>query len=152
MPRFVKQATPQPLDLFDFWVGDWDITWANGRGRNTITKILDGKVIEENFVAAAGQNGQPPLKGRSLSVYHTATKTWRQTWVDNQGGFIVLSALVDGDKRLFQTAPRKNGDKEVVQRMVFFDIQKSRFTWNWESSTDGGKTWQLTWQIHYQRR
>ena len=144
--------TQQPTDLFDFWVGDWDISWTGGRGRNQITRILDGKVIEENFVAEKGTNGQPPLKGRSLSVYSTATKTWQQTWVDNQGGFIVLSAATDGDKRLFQTAVRKNGARDVTDRMVFHKIQKNSFTWDWEHSTDGGKTWQLGWQILYKRR
>lgn len=154
---FGKQAA-QPLDLFDFWVGDWDVSWdgssgsAAGKGRNQITRILDGKVLEESFVAAAGQGAQPPLKGRSVSVFDTASKLWRQTWVDNQGGFIVLSAHTDGDKRIFQTAPRKNGAKETMQRMVFHDIQKNSFTWDWESSSDGGKTWQLGWRIAYKRR
>ena len=81
---FSKQAA-QPLDLFDFWVGDWDVSWgassgsAAGKGRNQITKILDGKVLEESFVAEASQGGQPPLKGRSVSVFDTASKLWRQT-------------------------------------------------------------------------
>jgi hypothetical protein len=30
---------------FDFWIGEWALTWAeNGRGRNVVTKILDGKL------------------------------------------------------------------------------------------------------------
>ena len=157
MGRFLGRQAPQALDLFDFWVGDWDVRWKNpdgstGTGRNQITKILDGKVLEENFVAAAGQGGQPPLKGRSVSVFHTASKTWRQTWVDNQGGFIVLAALVEGEKRLFQTPMRKNGDKESGSRMVFYNIQRSGFTWDWEATQDGGKSWQLSWRIEYRRR
>jgi len=37
-----------------FWIGEWALTWDNadgtkGRGTNRIEKILDGKVIQENF-------------------------------------------------------------------------------------------------------
>ncbi|MEP7102255.1 MAG: hypothetical protein ABI781_17230, partial [Burkholderiales bacterium] len=44
----------QPADLFDFWLGDWQLSWLNadgskGTGRNRITKILDGAVIQEDF-------------------------------------------------------------------------------------------------------
>jgi hypothetical protein len=152
MARLFGKQAAQPLDLFDFWVGDWDVSWSGGKGRNQITKILDGKVLEESFMAAAGTGGQPPLKGRSVSVFDTNGKTWRQTWVDNQGGFIVLAAHTDGDKRIFQTAVRKNGNKESASRMVFYNIQKNSFTWDWESSQDGGKTWQLSWRIEYKRR
>ena len=67
----VGKDPDQPADLFDFWVGDWNAKWKNtdgteGRGRNTITKILDGKVLEENF-EAEGTPKAPGLKapGRS---------------------------------------------------------------------------------------
>ena len=89
-----ERATPQPVDLFDFWVGDWDLTWANedgstGRGRNRIDKILDGAVVEERFeeFAAAGETA---LKGRSLTVRDKKSGIWRQSWADNQGGFFTL--------------------------------------------------------------
>ncbi|MEP6755261.1 MAG: hypothetical protein ABJA67_07160 [Chthonomonadales bacterium] len=102
-------ATPkgQPLDLFDFWVGDWDISWTDAQshkhsGNNRIVKILDGKVIEENFTGAA--TSPPILLGKSVSVFSTSQNVWRQTWVDNQGGYISLTAQVDGDKRMFVTA------------------------------------------------
>ena len=40
-------AAATPAELFDFWVGDWVVTWkkADGspaRARNRISKILDG--------------------------------------------------------------------------------------------------------------
>lgn len=146
----VAKDPEQPADLFDFWVGDWNAKWKNtngteGRGRNTITKILDGKVLEENF-EAEGTPKAPGLKGRSLSVQQKGGK-WRQTWADNQAGFIVLTAQVDGDKKMFVT-----DGKESFQRMVFYDIKKDSFTWDWEATTDGGKTWKLQWRIEYERR
>ena len=146
----------QPADLFDFWVGDWTAVWKNangtdGRGRNVVTKILDGKVVEEQF-EAEGTPQAPGLKGRSLSVLHKGSGAWKQSWADNQGGFYTLTARVDGEKKMFVTDPVTRNGQEVVQRMVFSDIKKDSFTWEWESTTDGGKTWKPLWRIEYTRR
>ena len=145
---------PQPADLFDFWVGDWAATWKNpdgttSKGRNRILRTLDGKVIEEQFEADPA--GPPPLlRGRSLSVRDNAGQ-WHQAWADNQGGFFALAASADGDKRIFATALTAAGDEVKGQRMVFHHITKDAFTWDWEGTTDGGRTWKLLWQLDYTR-
>lgn len=146
----------QSADLFDFWLGDWDVSWKNadgtsGKARNRVTKILDGKVIEEAFEEDPA--GAPPLlRGRSLSVLHTASGTWKQAWADNQGGFFALTGHADGDKRIFATDIRTEGDKHIGQRMMFYAIEPNRFTWDWERTTDGGRTWSLAWRLEYRRR
>lgn len=150
----VKDMAPETY--FDFWVGTWDATWDNGdstigRGTNNIHKALDGKVIQEDFkITDGGKN--TGFTGRSLSVYNPVRKTWHQAWVDNQGGYYNLLGVIDGEKRIFQTTPRriKNG-KLLQQRMVFYDIKNDSFTWDWESSLDGGETWNLNWRIQYTR-
>ena len=76
---------------------------------------------------------------------------WHQAWADNQGGFFALTASADGDKRLFSTALTPVGDQVKGQRMVFHHITKDAFTWDWEGTTDGGKTWKLLWQLDYRR-
>jgi len=148
-------APTQPADLFDFWLGDWTVSWKNadgtiGTGRNRITKILDGAVIEESFEADAASNPPPLLKGRSLSVQQSGV--WRQAWADNQGGFFALRGQIDGDKRIFITDPVQRGGKTVVQRMVFHTIKPDSLVWDWESSGDGGANWQRQWRIDYRRR
>ena len=156
VPAAAPLATAsQPIDLFDFWVGDWDISWKNAQGQifngtNRIVKIRDGKVIEENFLGSAAST--PVLKGKSVSVYSTAKNVWRQTWVDNQGGYISLTAKVDGDKRIFETDPVKRNGAEIIQRMVFHDIKNDSFTWDWEGTRDSGKTWNNLWKIEYRRK
>ncbi len=42
--------------------------------------------------------------------------------------------------------------QEIHQRMIWYNISKDAFDWNWEASTDGGKTWKVNWQIHYTRK
>ena len=158
-PAFAQvtmNATPQPPDLFDFWIGDWDLSWTNadgstGRGRNRIGKILDGAVVEESFeeLVAAGESA---LKGRSLTVRDKKTGIWRQSWADNQGGFFTLATQVEGDRRILTTEVVTTGDKASVQRMVFHSVSADALTWDWEGSADGGATWKRLWRIDYQRR
>ena len=48
---------------FDFWLGEWDLTWGeDGRGTNRITLILDEQVIQEEF------DGTPAISLKGLSV------------------------------------------------------------------------------------
>ncbi|MEO6747482.1 MAG: hypothetical protein ABIS28_17765 [Caldimonas sp.] len=149
-------AASQPADLFDFWVGDWDLTWTNedgttGRGRNRIDKILDGAVVEEKFeeLVAAGETA---LKGRSLTVRDKKSGIWRQSWADNQGGYFTLTTQVDGARRILTTEVVKTAEKASVQRMVFHSMSADALIWDWEGSADGGTTWKRLWRIDYRRR
>ncbi|HEY9024593.1 MAG TPA: hypothetical protein VIP05_09845 [Burkholderiaceae bacterium] len=143
-----------PADLFDFWLGDWQVTWKNangttGKARNHVARVLDGNVIEENFEEDAGDPA-PLLRGRSLSVRDPAGQ-WHQAWADNQGGFFALTGSADGDRRLFSTALTTAGAAVTGKRMVFHHITADAFTWDWEGTTDGGKTWKLLWRLDYKR-
>lgn len=133
-----------------FWIGEWALTWDNadgtkGKGTNRIEKILDGKVIQENFQDTNG------FKGTSISVYSPQNKSWHQAWADNQGGYFDLLGSTDGDKRMFQTKMRESGDNKIIQRMVFYEITRDAFKWDWEMSADNGNTWTLQWRIFYGR-
>lgn len=144
----------EPEAYFDFWLGTWDLTWedADGttaHGTNTIERILDGNVIKENFEAHSG--AYEGFIGKSYSVYQARTEEWKQTWVDNQGGYLDFTGHVDGDKRIFQRTGTNPQGQAVLQRMTFYDITDDAFTWDWEVSEDAGETWQLRWRIHYRR-
>lgn len=138
---------------FDFWVGTWDLDWTDAQGKkqkgtNIITKIFGGCVIEENF-STAGPN---PYLGRSHSVYDARGGVWKQTWVDSGGAYLDFSGSFESGKmtlRREMTGPRGN---KILQRMIFSNIQKDSFLWDWESSADGGKTWTTNWKINYNRR
>jgi len=139
---------------FDFWVGEWDASWPGNKegevqhGTNSIRRVLDGCVVEENF---SGGNDMH-LRGKSVSIYDLRAGKWKQTWVDNEGGYLdFVGEFKDGQMILSREATRKDGTK-VIQRMVFQNIQVDKFDWSWEASSDGGETWQVQWPIHYKRR
>ena len=86
----VNRAVPQTHCLddevhrqFDFWVGTWDM---NGQ-RSVVRNLLDGCMIEENYMPPQPPTGPglPPgplgVLGRSINAYDHDTGKWHQTWV-----------------------------------------------------------------------
>jgi len=139
---------------FDFWVGEWDLTWPGNKadevqhGTNSIRRVLDGCVVEENFSGERDMH----LRGESVSIFDTKAGRWKQTWVDNEGGYLdFVGEFKDGQMTLAREVTRPDGTKGM-QRMVFKNIASDEFDWSWEGSKDGGKTWQVVWPIHYKRR
>lgn len=135
---------------FDFWLGDWEVTWVGPDsniivGENLIEKTLDGKVIQENF-----RDPSRNFKGTSLSVYNPQNNTWHQAWADNQGGYYDFLGVVEGEKRIFQTMlPDSNNQ---IFRMRFLDIREDSLVWKWEGKKVESKEWNLLWQINYKRK
>ena len=138
----------QSESQFDFWLGKWELSWGeDGKGTNTITKILDGRVIRESFDGRPSMN----LVGQSYTVYVEPLGIWKQTWVDNEGSYLDFAGgFQDGRMILSREAGRK--EKKFLQRMVWHNIEKDRFDWNWERSDDQGATWKTLWKIHYKRK
>jgi len=147
--NFYAQGSNTKND-FDFWLGDWKVEWTDQTGQaqsgtNSIQKILNGKVIEENFSAGS-------FTGKSVTLFDSTNNIWKQTWVDNNGGYMTFTGGMEKDKMLlYWNTIDKNG-KPVKFRMIFSDIQKDNIKWDWEKSTDDGISWTLAWQLNYKRK
>ena len=137
-----------PEQQLDFWLGEWDVSWGDGQhGTNYITRLLDNRVIQENF------DGNPamPFQGTSLSVYSPKLGQWQQTWVDSEGNYWHFLGGGEGNEMVLVTDDVIEG-RPVKLRMVFYNIARDELDWRWERSDDGGATWELKWQIHYRRQ
>ena len=153
------KSQPQPCSApeqkqMDFWLGDWELTWPGntsndtGHGTNSIKRILDACIVEEDFSGGESMH----LRGHSVSVFDARAGKWKQTWVDNEGGYLdFIGEFKDGQMVLAREAVRPDGSK-VQQRMVFKNIGRNQFDWSWERSLDGGRTWEVLWPIHYKRK
>jgi hypothetical protein len=71
--------------------------------------------------------------------------------VDSDGAYLDFIGKFEGDKRMFMRKTKDSEGNQVIQRMVFYDITDDSFQWDWERSTDNGKSWELQWKIAYQR-
>jgi hypothetical protein len=155
-----SQSRMMSLDLvpdsswFDFWIGDWDIYWygkdsVKEYGENHIKRTLGDKVLLEEFKIKTGANAG--FEGKSWSVYNKNTGKWNQTWVDNSAAYLPFTGRKDGQNRIFEQEIVKKDGTKLMQRMVFKNVTPYNFTWDWESSSDEGKTWTNNWQLFYTR-
>jgi hypothetical protein len=126
---------------FDFWLGSWRVSWGDDAwGTNRIEKILDGRVVREEFDGRPGTT----LRGWSLSAYHEEDGVWQQAWVDDQGGFLVFRGGFRGG--VMELAGDRRGEPV---RMRWLDIGDDSLTWVWERQA-GGK-WETLWKLSYDR-
>lgn len=144
----------QSPDDFLFWEGTWQGIWDEGNNQqgeaiNTVTKILNGTALHENFEVTKGSS--KGFMGTSISAFIPKAGAWKQNWFDNQGAHFDFTAEVNADKKMFVTGITEKDGKKHQQRMVFYDIENNSFTWDWEQTQDGGKTWQLAWRIFYKK-
>lgn len=117
---------------FDFWLGDWDVYNEKGKlvGTNSITKMQNGCVLQENWVSKTSSN-----TGTSYNYFDKQDKTWNQVWVDNSGFSLVLkgnlvngnmilkSATINSEKGNYQNKVSwiKNADGSITQLWVLLD-------------------------------
>jgi hypothetical protein len=145
---------------FDFWIGDWDVTirartsptseeWGDGKGRQRIEAILGGCAISETFSA---DGPQQPWAGRSFSSWQATPGKWRQTWVDDQGGYIALTGGVENGVMTLYGEPREKAGKSIQMRMVFLDVKPASLRWEWQRTEDDWKSSVVMMRIDYARR
>jgi hypothetical protein len=130
---------------FDFWIGEWTVT-QNGQfaGNSKIEAILGHCTIFEQWEGASG------TVGKSFNYYDPGHDHWRQIWISDNGTFIEFTGEAR-DGGIFYTAQTINpADGSVTHhKFEFTVIGEDGVRQYWETSTDGGETWQTIWDGHY---
>lgn len=128
---------------FDFWLGEWDVTWTGGSAAaSSVYTDFDEKVIVESWDGRPGSG----LQGMSVSLFDEEAGVWRYTWVDSAGTFLGMSGGFDGDGMEL-----RSDAGEPLRRARWFDIRSDSFCWTLEQSRDGGRTWELARDVQYRR-
>ena len=142
---------------FDFWLGDWEVRGANGQilGHNRISKQHGGCVVLEEWESASGGSGS------SFNIYDQNTNQWHQFWVD-ASGTSWLSSDRDGNPTTLRGGMRDGAMVLVSHPDTLPSIGLARATWRplpdggvrqtFESSTDGGKTWTVSFDGFYKKK
>lgn len=121
-------------------------TQGNQAGTNLVTREFGGCVIQEYWVGGGG------MTGSSFNVYTPATGLWHQTWVDSSGTLLLLDGeFKDGKMQLAGETAAPNGRK-VLHRLSFEPRPRRRVRQFWQSSRDGGKTWDVVFDGLYERK
>jgi len=161
-PQFqaiVEKLTPctgPQYKEFDFWLGDWEVRNAAGQilGHNRISKRHGGCVVQEEWEGANGGSGT------SLNVYDQTTKQWHQFWVD-ASGTNWLSSDAQGNPVTLRGGIHDGAMVLASHPDTLPAIGLTRATWRllpdgrvrqtFESSTDGGKTWTVSFDGFYKK-
>lgn len=152
MPTMSPAAAPcesQPESRqFDFWVGEWNVTTAQGAqaGSSSVQKILGSCVVFENWTPTSG------APGKSLNAYNRGLKMWQQFWTSASGNVTEYrqSKWVDGSLQFVAHVPDVDSPTEL--RMTFTPIDANTVRQYGEVSTDGGKTWKAGFDLYYHRK
>jgi len=151
--KITRNAKPCEADpnfrRFDFWIGDWDVQptgvpRAPVGASSRVERILNGCVILENWEPG------PAGAGKSFNIYNTATKKWEQYWVDATGRITHYFGEFRDDGNLYYEADQQAAANKV--RMTFFNQGPDQVRQLGHISTDGGKTWNVSFDLTYVRK
>lgn len=143
----VSAAAPCEGDAhraFDFWLGHWEVRRADGQlaGHNRIQLLEQGCVLHERYQTPSGYTGQ------SFSLYDASRDRWHQSWVDNQGGLLLLwgglqagQMVLEGDTQI-ATGSQRN-------RISWLPLPDGRVRQLWQ--VQQGDTWQTVFEGYYQK-
>jgi tetratricopeptide (TPR) repeat protein len=136
---------------FDFWIGDWVVTpWGTPAsvpaiGHNTITAQLEHCLLLEEWTAANGS------KGKSFNFWDTNRKAWRQVWTAGDGQSLDYEGYFSDNAMRFSGWTLNASGARVLQKLTFFRIAADTVRQLFEASSDGGATWQNTFDGRYIR-
>lgn len=145
-------AADANFHAFDFWIGEWDVQPTGstrapiGSGSTSIVeRQLDGCVIQENWLPKGGVGA-----GKSFNIYNSVTKQWQQYYVDTLGTITLYTGTFHEDGNLYFEADQFGTSSRI--RMTFFNQGPTQVRQLGHISTDGGKTWAVSFDLTYVRK
>ena len=124
---------------FDFWIGNWMVTRTDGvfAGLNHILPMQGGCVLQENWTSANGS-----YHGTSYNFFNTSSRTWNQSWIDNQGGVLQISGGMQQGSMVLESEPVEQTDGSIhIDRITWTPNPDGTVTQHWQKSIDNGVTW-----------
>jgi hypothetical protein len=140
------ESSPESAQ-FDYWIGEWDVQTPQGQhaGNSIVQKILGSCVLLENWSGSG-------LDGKSFNIYNHNLNQWQQYWVDSSGRVTVYTGGISGgEMRYLAEAGPQNGS-QVSCRMTFSRTGPDRVRQLGETSSDGGKTWTIAYDLIYVKK
>lgn len=135
---FQNPCHASPATDFDFWVGDWVVfDWDTGvvQGIDRVTKANNGCVLMQDWSQMTDRFRAPDADFRYGGVSMSSVLVdgrWRQTWVGNYGGTIVMTGSLDDEGRMvLESEPQTAQNGQTFYRR-----------WHWRKFGDGAlRSW-----------
>jgi hypothetical protein len=145
-PARSRCDTPE-FRQFDFWVGDWNVTSGDQPvGTNLVTLEEDGCVVHEHWTGARGGTGQ------SFNYYDRVDRQWHQQWVSNSGNVLDLAGTLAGGTLTLHGERRQPDGSLLRHRLSFRANSDGTVRQLWETSSDSGATWAVSFDGLYRKK
>jgi hypothetical protein len=152
-PVIPGQRTPERLEAafeahkgdFDYLLGEWQFTAdskEHGKyaGYWTAVKLAEGQILDEYRVT--GDKGDTYYVTTSLRNYNKFADRWELIGADAGTGLQDFgTARRAGNEMHIEQKFGAASGKPAVMKIRYYNIEKNRFSWTGDRSSDGGKTW-----------
>lgn len=153
-------STPQD---FDFFIGHWKVShrrlkqrllgcdeWESFAGSCRMWPLLDGSGnIDDNLLELP----TGPYRALSMRTYDADTQQWAIWWVDGRNPHRldppVVGGFADGIGE-FQCDDELRG-QPIRVRYRWTNTRSPKPRWEQAFSPDGGKTWEVNWEMDFER-
>lgn len=124
-----------PYRAFDFWVGDWEVSAADGRtaGRNVITREQEGCVLVERWQGTGGSTGM------SMNFYDPVDEVWRQVWMSPESQIDISGGVTNGSMVLEGTIVYLKDSRRRPFRGTWTPLDDTRVRQFFEERDDHGE-------------
>ncbi|MGQ0742388.1 MAG: hypothetical protein ACT4OG_08885 [Alphaproteobacteria bacterium] len=134
---------------FDFWLGKWDVFPKAKPGERIANSLIEsvygGCGIRESWMPFKGGGGG------SLNTFRPDKNRWRQFWIDSQGSMADFIGGWNGKAMVLEGVWPQSGKPNQMTHMTFTPLSDGSVRQMGESSDDGGKTWQPSFDLIYRR-
>lgn len=148
----------EKLMLFGQFIGDWDIVEARypqpdgteikGQGEIHFRWILEGRAIQDVFMAYRENPRRLIPVGTTIRFYDPKIDAWRSTWNSPiQGAMQSFIGRKVNDEIVLESKTKEG----YPEKWIFSDIAPESFRWRSVETHDNGKTWQLTEEMQVRR-
>ncbi|MDJ0645357.1 MAG: hypothetical protein QNJ57_05160 [Flavobacteriaceae bacterium] len=136
---------------FDFWIGEWEVYIANGKG----PKIAESSITLSNGDCGILENYRPFrfAGGNSISYYDSTDKRWKQEWIagGSTSHYVEPENYSEGNMQLIAPAQSPQG-KPILLRMIYYKNDDGSVRQLMESSSDEGKNWTPVFDGLYKKK
>ncbi|MDM7861367.1 hypothetical protein QTP81_12245 [Alteromonas sp. ASW11-36] len=133
---------------FDFWLGQWQVTQADGTvaGTNSIVSAYQGCVVTEHYEVA----GQP--YGMSINAYDRATQQWHQTWMDRNGTVLKLSGGIQNGIMVLSAKVMDSSGKPATHQISWEPQADGTVVQHWQYKLDDSEQWSTLFKGIYTKQ
>jgi hypothetical protein len=151
---------PEEAGEFDFLIGEWtaqqEITLPGGQvarfpSHSSAVYLLNGHgILEYNWYDV--DVNLPDAATSIVRLYNRAMRRWECMYLTNRFNSVLYFGGRREDDRIVLTLFETDSGEPTISYFVFHDMEKDRYQWHAETSSDRGRTFDTTWTIDTRRR